>query len=65
MSNKLRSAKIFALAGAALLIAAIAMVFQGLVMEAATWAIAAVLFLIGAYIKYKSYKDRGDSLSKY
>ena len=65
MSNKLTSAKIFALAGVALLIAAIAYLIQGQPMSAATWGIAAILFLVGAYIKYKSYKDRGDNLPKY
>ncbi len=65
MSNKLFTAKIFALAGVALLISAIALIIQGQPMSAGTWAIASILFLVGAYIKYKSFKDRGDNLPKY
>jgi len=65
MSSKLTSAKIFALVGTALLIAAIALLVQGQFINAGTWAFAAILFLTGAYVKYKSYKDRGDNLPKY
>jgi len=65
MSRKLSAAKMFALTGGVLLIAAIAYLFQGFMMEAATWGAAAILFIVGAYVKYKSYKDRGDNLPKY
>ena len=65
MSNKLLSAKIFAMIGVAFLIGAIALLVNGETMNAGTWAIAAILFLAGAYIKYKSFKDRGDNLPKY
>lgn len=65
MNSKLTSAKVFTIAGVALLITAIVLISQGQLFSAITWAIAAILFLAGAYVKYKSYKDRGDNLPKY